>query len=178
MDGLTTALVHEFKLGRHSWGLEIHDLAKFLIIISSRATFTITALGWTKTAFAVTLLRLTTGMTKSFLWFIIISVNITTIVSAAVPWIQCDPIAKTWVPDMPGACWAPKVGTKVWIGTAGPSVHVFFSRVGMPSLTLGPAYSALIDFTLAALPWTFLYNMLLRRREKAGILTAMSMGVM
>jgi hypothetical protein len=40
------------------------------------------------------------------------------------------------------------------------------------------AYSALIDFTLAALPWTFLYHMLLRRREKAGILIAMSMGVM
>jgi hypothetical protein len=125
---LTAALVHEFELGRHSWVLDIHDLAKFLIILSSRATFTITALGWTKTAFAVTLLRLTTGMTKSFVWFIIISVNITTIVSAAVPWIQCNPIAKTWTPDMPGTCWAPKVGTKIWIGTAGSFMFLLQSR--------------------------------------------------
>lgn len=119
MDGLTTVLVKEFGLGRHSWELEIYDLSKFLIILSSRATFTITALGWTKTAFAVTLLRLTDGITKSFVWFLIITNNVTSIISAAIPWIQCDPVAKTWVPDMPGSCWAPRVGTKVWIGTGG-----------------------------------------------------------
>ncbi|KAK4040973.1 hypothetical protein C8A01DRAFT_35029 [Parachaetomium inaequale] len=145
---LTTALVAEFKLGRHSWDLEIHDLSKFIIISSSRATFTLTSLGWTKTAFAVTLLRLTAGRTKGFVWFVIVSINITTI---------CAPLDKVWNPAVPGSCWAPKVGTKVWIG-------------------LG-AYSALMDFTLAALPWTFLYSISLKKREKMGILVAMSMGI-
>jgi hypothetical protein len=80
---------------------------------------TLTALSWTKTAFAVTLLRLTTDGTRKFVWFIIVSLQITMGFSAAVPWIQCNPIAKTWEPMLPGSCWANKVGTKIWIGTGG-----------------------------------------------------------
>jgi hypothetical protein len=34
-----------------------------------------------------------------------------------------------------------------------------------------------MDFILAALPWTFLYRLMLRKKEKLGILVAMSMGV-
>lgn len=33
-----------------------------------------------------------------------------------------------------------------------------------------------MDFTLACLPWVYLYKIFLRRREKLGILVAMSMG--
>jgi hypothetical protein len=121
---LTTALVAEFKLGRHSWDLEIDNLSKFILIISSRATVTLTSLGWTKTAFAVTLLRLTERGTKRFVWFVIVSINITTFVSALVPWIQCAPLQTAWDPAVPGSCWAPKVGTKVWIGLGGGFVPV------------------------------------------------------
>jgi len=35
-----------------------------------------------------------------------------------------------------------------------------------------------MDFTLAVLPWTFLWKLRMRKREKVGILIAMSMGVM
>jgi len=156
-DIITQILVSEFKLGHHSWDLVINDLAKFIILLSSRATITLTALSWTKTAFAITLLRLVTGRTRAFVWFIIISLQVTMGFSAAVPWIQCNPIAKTWDPTLPGTCWAAKVGTKIWIGTG--------------------AYSALMDFILAALPWTFLWGLLLRKTEKIGISVAMSMGV-
>ncbi|KAK3331546.1 hypothetical protein B0H66DRAFT_546762 [Apodospora peruviana] len=158
-DGLTTALVLEFKLGRHSWDLHVDptNVSKFIILLSSRASFTLTALGWTKTAFAITLLRLTEGLTRSFVWFIIISLNVTTIISGLVPWIQCAPLEKTWNPTVDGTCWAAQVGTKVWIGMG--------------------AYSALMDFVLAVLPWTFLYGLALRSKEKFGILIAMSMGV-
>ena len=136
--------------------LEINDPVKFLIILNSRATFTLTSLSLTKTSFAVTLLRLTTEKTKAFVWFLIISTNITLGFSAAIPWIQCTPIALTWDKSLDGHCWAPKVGTKIWIATG--------------------AYSALVDFVLAAIPWTFLWGIMLKRKEKAGILIAMSMG--
>lgn len=196
-DILTVALVLEFKLGKHSWDLEVtpQNLARFIILLSSRASFTLTALGWTKTAFAVTLLRLTDGFTRSFVWFIIISLNATTVVSGLVPWIQCTPLEKTWNPTVEGACWAPKVGTKIWIGMGGMnsfqlssptlplpyrSVELIFyplaDLIMMPPSTR-QAYSALMDFTLAALPWTFLYHLALRNKEKFGILVAMSMGV-
>ncbi|KAK1756326.1 hypothetical protein QBC47DRAFT_321507 [Echria macrotheca] len=156
-DVLTTVMVYEFKLGRHSDELVIPDITRFLLILSSRATTTITATVLTKTAFAITLLRLTAGRIKQFVWFIIVSMNIAMGFSAAVPWIQCQPLDKGWIPDRPGTCWATQVGTKIWIATG--------------------AYSALMDFTLAILPWTFLYNLLLQRKEKIGVLVAMSMGV-
>jgi hypothetical protein len=40
------------------------------------------------------------------------------------------------------------------------------------------AYSALMDFTLALLPWTFLSQLRMRKKEKIGVGIAMSMGVM
>jgi hypothetical protein len=118
-DALTTVLVEEFKLGRHSWDLQITDVTRFTLILSSRATVTITAIVWTKTAFAVTLLRLTDGKIRAFVWFIIVSLSITMGFSAAVPWIQCNPIQKGWQPMLPGYCWAPGVGTNIWIATGG-----------------------------------------------------------
>jgi len=33
-----------------------------------------------------------------------------------------------------------------------------------------------MDFVLAVLPWTFLYTLTLRSKEKVGVLVAMSMG--
>jgi hypothetical protein len=118
-DTLTTILVRQFGLGKHSYDLNIYNPSLFILLINSRATTTLTSLAWTKTAFAVALLRLTTDRTKAFVWFIIISVNITLGFSAAVPFIQCQPLAKAWQGELPGNCWAPGVGTKIWIGTGG-----------------------------------------------------------
>lgn len=155
---LTTILVQEYGLGRHSWDLIVSDPVKFTLILSSRATITITALVWAKTAFAVTLLRLTEGAVWRFLWFIIVSMNIAMGFSAAIPWIQCAPLAKGWDTSIDGHCWAPGVGVKIWIATG--------------------AYSALMDFTLAAIPWTFLWGLQMRKKEKIGVGIAMSMGVL
>ncbi|KAG7284921.1 hypothetical protein NEMBOFW57_009536 [Staphylotrichum longicolle] len=155
-DATTTVLVNDFNYGMHDWDLNIYNPPRFMVIIYSRATLSITAAVWTKTAFALTLLRLTTGMTKAFVWFIIISMNIAMGFAAMVPWIQCKPLAKGWIMDLPGTCWAPRVGSKIWIATG--------------------AYSAAMDFTLAILPWTFMWNIALRRKEKIGVVVAMSMG--
>lgn len=156
-DIITTLLIKWYNMGRHSWELTITDPVTFLIILNTRATFTLTALSLTKTSFAVTLLRLTTEKTRALIWFIIISLNITLGFSAAIPWIQCTPIAKTWNTTLEGHCWAAGVGTKIWIATG--------------------AYSAFLDFFLAFLPWTFLWGIMLKKKEKFGILIAMSMGV-
>jgi hypothetical protein len=173
-DAITTVLVNDFKLGRHDWDLEIYDPVRFTLVLSSRATVTITALVWTKTAFAITLLRLTKGMTKAFVWFIIISMNIAMGFSAMVPWIQCTPLAKGWISSLPGTCWAPRVGSKIWIATGGAFPSFSCSRTTANPLS---AYSAAMDFTLAALPWTFLFTLSMKTKEKIGVAVAMSMGV-
>lgn len=153
---LTTILIKEFGMGHHTYDVHILNLTKWILILDSRASTLITALAWTKTAFAMTLLRLTMGKIKAFVWFIIITLNIAMGFSAMMPWIQCRPLAKRWHPDLGGQCWPPGVGIKIFIGSG--------------------ALSSLYDFALAFLPWTFLYSLTLQKKEKIGILLAMSMG--
>jgi hypothetical protein len=118
-DILTTILVKKLNLGQHISVLAKDDPTELTLTLSSRATVTITALTWTKTAFAVTLLRLTDGATKKFIWFIIISMNIAMMIGAMVPWVQCIPLAKGWDRTLEGACWGPTVGVNIWIVTGG-----------------------------------------------------------
>lgn len=40
------------------------------------------------------------------------------------------------------------------------------------------AYSGCMDFILALLPWMVLWNLEMKKREKAGIALAMSMGIL
>lgn len=154
---LTTILVHDFGLGHHSYDLNITEPTRFFLTLDSRATVTITAISLTKVAFAVSLLRLTTEKTKAFVWFLIITLNISMAVSAMVPWIQCKPINARWDFNVKGECWPLNVGTKIWVATG--------------------AQSSAYDFILAVLPWTFLYRLTLRKKEKLGVLVCMSMGV-
>lgn len=63
------------------------------------------AAAWSKTSFAITLLRISKGWVKWVIWFIIISVNIVLGVSGLILWIQCWPLPKLWLPDVEGTCW-------------------------------------------------------------------------
>lgn len=104
-DALATYLVKGFGYGKHSWDLiPTLNIDKFTLVAETRATFTIAAIAWTKTAFAITLLRLTEGWTKRFVWFIIISVNLALGLSGLLFWVQCTPLAKSWTPTLPGKC--------------------------------------------------------------------------
>jgi hypothetical protein len=104
-DALATYLVAGFGFGKHSWDLpRTFNIDRFILVSNTRATFAICAISWTKTAFAITLLRLTEGWTKRFLWFGIISVNIALGLSALLFWVQCTPIEKSWTPSLPGKC--------------------------------------------------------------------------
>jgi len=117
--------------------------------------FAIFAAIYSKTSFAITLLRISEGRTRILLWFIIISVNIALGGSALIPWIQCRPVEKNWNVIVPGKCWNLKI----------------FSYYGMA----GSAYSGAMDILLAFIPWKMFWN--LQMKEKIGVATAMSMGV-
>jgi hypothetical protein len=76
-------------------------------ILSYAAGFcTTVATAWSKTSFAITLLRLSNnGWIRWLVWFIIVTVNLVLGFAAAIMWIQCWPVAKLWTPEMPGTCW-------------------------------------------------------------------------
>ncbi|KAK3689307.1 hypothetical protein B0T22DRAFT_536254 [Podospora appendiculata] len=121
------------------------------------ATVGILAVVWSKTSFAITLLRLTEGKMKAFVWFVIAAMNVIMIVEAIIVWVQCTPVSKTWDPMVPGVCWDTH------------TVNVYGVFAG--------CFSGCCDILLAMLPWTLVWNLRMQKKEKFGIGIAMSMGV-
>ncbi|KAI0008735.1 hypothetical protein F4779DRAFT_618261 [Xylariaceae sp. FL0662B] len=112
---------------------------------------------WSKTSFAITLLRIAKPKIKTALWSIIISMNIVVSISVIMRWAQCQPFRKTWEPHAEGNC---------------------LDRDAILGFTIyAGAYSALMDFVLAFIPWPIITKLQMQTSEKIGISVAMSMGV-
>ncbi|KAI1089772.1 hypothetical protein F5B19DRAFT_495057 [Rostrohypoxylon terebratum] len=114
------------------------------------------AISWSKTSFAITLLRIMQGKMRTFLWVIIVSMNVLMTIGALSLFLQCSPVAKSWNEAIPGVC-----------------EHEFNMVAGMFS----SAYSALMDFVLALLPWPIIWHLRMKTKERVGIAIAMSMGM-
>ena len=159
MDVAMTTYVVKLGFGKPISAMDFSNVDKFVVAILVRGTFAITSIAWSKTAFAITMLRLTEGRVKKFVWFLIISVNLAMGISALMQWIQCTPVKASWdLLGVPNAtCWPKKVmlGYNVFSG----------------------AWSAAADLVLALLPWKILAQLQMNKREKIGAGIAMSMGV-
>ncbi|KAK3317964.1 putative integral membrane protein [Apodospora peruviana] len=156
--GLATHMVVYYTYGRHSWDFRPPNVDTYTLVVTVRATFTVTAIAWTKTAFAITLLRLVdSGWMKKVLWVILVTMNLALGLTALFFWIRCTPVAMSWTPSMEGTCWFNVNMIKHYNAFSG-------------------AYSAAADFILALLPWKLLIGLQMRRKEKLGAAVAMSMG--
>ena len=102
---LTTYIV-SLGFGKHIWDFPVQNFPKFIVPAMAKATFAVTAEAWSKTSFAVTLLRISDGWTKKFVWFVIITVNLFMGLSSMVFYLQCTPINALWDQTVPGTCWA------------------------------------------------------------------------
>ena len=75
-------------------------------LMLSTGVFGICSAIWSKTSFALTLLRLTDGRMKLVVWFIIISMNVAMGISALLPFVTCTPVERSWNPTITeGSCW-------------------------------------------------------------------------
>ncbi|KAK3988442.1 hypothetical protein QBC44DRAFT_371097 [Cladorrhinum sp. PSN332] len=147
--------------GKHPWdkpNVSPIPTSSDLLIMMTRTTFTITAIAWSKTAFAITMLRFVNGWTKWGVWFIIVSMNVALGLSAMIPWLLCDPVNKLWDSSVQGGSCRPFTVSVVLAYVSG-------------------AYSAVCDLVLALLPWVILSGLHMRPKEKLGVGIAMSMGI-
>ncbi len=144
--------------GKHIQFVDRGNLATIGLLGQLGGTFSILSAVWSKTSFGITLLRVTEGKTKVFVWFVIVSMNVAMGLSALFTWIQCSPVAKNWEVTLPGFCWDHRVNVAYGI----------FSG----------AYSAFMDWVLALLPWKLLWSLQMKRKEKVGVGIAMSMGLL
>ncbi|KAK3395024.1 hypothetical protein B0H63DRAFT_499237 [Podospora didyma] len=144
--------------GNHPWD-KFWSTPEEILYMWVRNTIAMTAAAWSKTAFAVTLLRFATGWVRWVVWFILVSMNVIIAINATMNWVGCDPIQKSWIPDLPGTC-ADILSTIIFVGN------------------LGGGYSSACDFVLAFLPWTIIWKLQMQTREKIGVGIAMSCGVL
>ncbi len=106
---VSTAMLTEgtkWGIGLHYEDMDYKNKMWMVALISYSAGFaTILAAAWSKTSFGITLLRISKGWVKWFIWFIIISVNIVLGVSAIIMWTRCWPVQKLWFSEVEGTCW-------------------------------------------------------------------------
>jgi hypothetical protein len=135
------------------------------------------AIALSKISFGLTLLRLTDGWIRLFVYFAISTLAIFAVPATVIPWVQCKPLAKTFVDFIPGTC-INKHPSVVYgrfqasKQTGSNNVHVDFL------LTRDVVWSATMDVCLAVLPWKILWNLQMRTAEKIGVCVAMSLGIL
>jgi hypothetical protein len=144
--------------GRHTYDIPLDVLiGKLPLLANIGGTFSILAAVWSKTSFAITLLRIAQGWMWAGIWCIIVSMNVAMGLSALFIWIQCTPIEKSWNPLIEGQC--------------------FEMDIIINFLIFSAAYSAAMDIVLALLPWKVILPLNMRKKEKIGVGVAMSMGL-
>lgn len=147
-----------YGLGKHNAQNDFHDNGKELqltVIIAS--VFSALGAAWSKTSFAVTLLRLTKGIMHQIIWFAIVSMNIVLIFNAVLQFLWCQPASAAWNSGRGGTCWS-------------KNVIIYYS-------VAAASYSAAMDILLAMVPWSVVMNLKMHMKEKIGVALCMSLGV-
>ncbi|KAI1209561.1 uncharacterized protein F4807DRAFT_460778 [Annulohypoxylon truncatum] len=118
--------------------------------------FTISS-AWSKTSFAISLLRIATPHMRILIWTVVASMNIFLHVAAVLTWVACHPIEKLWMYTPEGECWP--------------------SAIIMPMGVFFNAYSGFSDLVLVLLSWRIVMKLRINLKEKIGVAIAMSMGL-
>lgn len=145
----------EFGTGyvtKGSWDDRMH----ILINISSCGTLVGQAIS--KTAFAVSLLRMTERWQQYILWFIIVTMNAYMFTKVLFQWArQCD-----------------DTDYDVWYRPNYCVDSTFLDRFKEG----GNIYNILMDFVLALFPWAITMKLRMRKYEKVGLALTMSLGML
>ncbi|KAK3997842.1 hypothetical protein QBC44DRAFT_376303 [Cladorrhinum sp. PSN332] len=121
------------------------------------AVFSILAIVWSKTSFALTIMRITTGRVRAFVIALAVTMNILMSLQTVFAWVKCTPVEKNWKPLMPGTCW----------DTRATNAYGVFAGT----------LSGVCDIVLALLAWHVVWGLKMKKREKIGVVVAMSMGI-
>ncbi|KAJ0373542.1 hypothetical protein COL26b_008263 [Colletotrichum chrysophilum] len=163
-DATLNEFIIKSRFGRPGFPITIENITTLAIVGLSSITCSFVGQVWSKTAFAISLLRMCEGWKKAFVWFSIISMNILFAFASLSFWIGCVPLEKRWKPFGDGTCYDLK-----WV------------------VSFGIFVSGLLDLALAAIPWMILMRptpaeessgLTLSKKEKIGVSVALSMGVL
>jgi hypothetical protein len=142
--------------GRPADQIPDENSAQLALLTTVSVMFGVWSIAWSKTSFALSLLRIAShGWYRRLLIFIMVSMNMFLNVGVIMIWVQ------------PRSCWGTKEGTHCW-----PKERVITLNIASNS------YSGFMDVVLAGLPWVLLRKVQMDRKEKFGVAIAMSMGLL
>lgn len=135
------------------WDIRMHAL------IDTTSCLTLLGQSLSKTAFAVTLLKLTKGerWQQWVLWFIIITMNLYNLIKILFEWSR--------------ACGVKKDHELVRLDFCLHDDFLDNFKKG------GNIYNIIMDFVLAAYPWMITWNLSIKTSEKIGLCVVMSLGM-
>lgn len=158
---VTTTLCTRAGLGSHVLDADIQQ-TPLQLGVNVATVFSVLGAAWSKTSFALTLLRITRDGDQRVvylgIWAVIVTMNVVLTFNAIVQFIWCVPAARAWDASLDGHCWD-------------RSVVVRYTQ-------FAAYYSASMDFALALVPWKVLVGLRMRLKEKLGVLACMSLGIL
>jgi hypothetical protein len=172
------SLAINYGLGRHVTALPLDKLDRLTLCGHISLVLDGTAQMWSKTSFAITILRLVEGKWRALVWFMIITINLLGGVGCLLFWINCTPLPHVWTPSIPGTCWDTNITIDIGMVSSGKSEANMY-EASVRSLTLVTiAYSGACDLALVLVSWRLILPLRMRTTEKVGVAIAMSFGIL
>ncbi|KAK8064486.1 hypothetical protein PG994_007124 [Apiospora phragmitis] len=130
---------------------------QFLVYLAS--VFSLLGAAWSKTSFALTLIRITEGSLRTAIWVVIASINMVLAANAVLPFLRCSPVERNWdLLMVEGECWD-------------ADISLSFSM-------FAAAFSGAMDVLLVLVPWVVITKTQMNSKEKLGVATCMSLGLL
>ncbi|TVY16995.1 hypothetical protein LARI1_G003330 [Lachnellula arida] len=155
---LISAAVH-YGMGTHVSQLDIDQVTHGVLMILIGQSAVALAMGLSKTAVAIFLMRIVTKTWhKIVLWFWIVTIMFLSLLVAIAVFAQCTPTKSIWDPR---------------VKAAGQVCHM---NLALAAEVLC-SWSAAMDFFLAVYPWFVLWSVNIKRKERITICISLSLGV-
>jgi hypothetical protein len=84
--------------------VDLRNFERMTYYGASEISISVCAITLSKISFGVTLLRLTNGWPRIFVYFAMATLAIFAVPAAVLPWTQCKPLAKNFMNLIPGTC--------------------------------------------------------------------------
>ncbi|KAF3031907.1 hypothetical protein E8E12_002200 [Didymella heteroderae] len=146
--------------GKHAWDPSVteDDLTKYLVYLWFGQFFNLTAMAALKLSISAFMLKL--NFSKAFrglIWLTVVAlIGLNVVFPYVILFGECRPIAKRWIPKLPGYCWSPKPRTI--------------------SGYLGAASNIVSDLFYTCAPLVYTRNVKLPRRAKLGLRVVFLLG--
>lgn len=153
-----TSLELALGAGRRQTSAPPDGPSALLLLDNVARSLALTAMAWSKTSLACTLLRLQAPrLVRAALYSVVVFVNMVLAGAAITHWLRCRPIAAGWGSG-DGTCWSINVQNIVQLSAQ--------------------SFSAAMDLALVVVVWQVLWTKGLSVAEKVGVGALMALGVL